>query len=882
MFSFLAHLFRYTRHEILLRPVEHVRERNGLYVSTGNEPRFEITSDKNTLPRRWVFVTYSAEDIDGIFSPVLGYDTGTGYNEKNVIYLPHTSLAQGALIRLPYNLKSLRLDPAGCPGTFRLSNINFLEVGFIPLVTILSWRELVRDRSKPMTLVGKVLKGIGYVCTQGPVSARDRLAGKHRLRHPARIFFDYKTAPLPVAPGEGPWQWLIENKKTENRREEQAVIDVIIPVYKGYDETLNCIYRVLSEANDISFDLIVIDDASPDEQLAGKLRELSSKGLFKLHTNRKNQGFVKTVNFGMRLSRDRDVVLLNSDTEVYNNWLDRLKRVAYSEERIGTVTPFSNNAEICSYPYNVQDNNMELELSYSELDLVAAKVNKGKLVRLPTGVGFCMYIRRDCLIDTGYFDEEEFGKGYGEENDFCLRGESKGWSHVLAADVFVRHVGGSSFGPEKLKRVANAIKVINSRYPGYDQRIQDFLLEDPVRECRQNIDVGRIKRQASKNVVLFVSHDWGGGIEKHVQDMSVELTHAGAQVYYLRPHRENYLVGVISCPDTEFLPNLPVIDLLNGHNENANIVVELGITHVHVHSLAGFDERIFSLLPDMLQAAGVRYDVTVHDYMMVCPRIHLMDPEGRYCGEPGTRECGICIRKNGSPFGRVDIVSWRNRSQAMLGRARSVFVPNNDVASRMACYFPDIVYNMRPHPEPDLHQSRSPVFSGSQGNPVRVGIIGAIGPHKGSLLVQKCARDALSRNLPLEFVIIGYTNIDDLASEPNITVTGRYSESEIHTLIGEHHVNVIFFPATLPETYSYTLSLAIKAGLIPVAFDIGAIAERMRQLGYGDLLMPIGHSDAPARVNDFLLKQADAGLKPVQEYQFTTYANILDDYYQLQ
>ena len=43
-------------------------------------------------------------------------------------------------------------------------------------------------------------------------------------------------------------------------------------------------------------------------------------------------------------------------------------------------------------------------------------------------------------------DAVTFGKGYGEENDLCMRARARGWRHVLAADVYVHHVGGRSFG----------------------------------------------------------------------------------------------------------------------------------------------------------------------------------------------------------------------------------------------------------------------------------------------------------------------------------------------------------------------------------------------------------------------------------------------------
>ena len=57
-----------------------------------------------------------------------------------------------------------------------------------------------------------------------------------------------------------------------------------------------------------------------------------------------------------------------------------------------------------------------------------------------------MYIRRAALADIGLFDAEAFGRGYGEENDFCLRASARGWRHLLACDTFVYHEGAVSFG----------------------------------------------------------------------------------------------------------------------------------------------------------------------------------------------------------------------------------------------------------------------------------------------------------------------------------------------------------------------------------------------------------------------------------------------------
>src|SRR5262249_39452413 len=155
-----------------------------------------------------------------------------------------------------------------------------------------------------------------------------------------------------------------------------------------------------------------------------------------------------------------DVVLLNSDTEVANDWLDRLHACAASDAKIATVTPFSNNATICSYPFHGWQGSVPGTLGLAELDRVFARANAGRVVDLPTAVGFCMYIRRPALDALGLFDAERYGRGYGEENDFCMRAAKVGWRNVLAGDVFVYHEGSVSFSVERFALQAAATKAL--------------------------------------------------------------------------------------------------------------------------------------------------------------------------------------------------------------------------------------------------------------------------------------------------------------------------------------------------------------------------------------------------------------------------------------
>jgi GT2 family glycosyltransferase len=281
------------------------------------------------------------------------------------------------------------------------------------------------------------------------------------------------------------------------------LIDVIIPVYKGFEETRRCIESVLARRGREPFNAVVIDDASPEPEIAAYLDAAAREGRIELVRNERNLGFVQSVNRGMALHRDRDVVLLNSDTEVANDWLDRLRVAAYVHEKVATATPFSNNATICSYPFEGWQGPVPGTLGLAELDRLFAKTNAGLTLFIPTAVGYCMYIRRPALDEVGLFDAERFGRGYGEENDFCMRAGKAGWRHVLAADVFVFHEGGVSFSHERFALIRAAGEVLVAAHPEYHGMVHDFILADPARGCRDAVDLARMKRGHEEGEALL-------------------------------------------------------------------------------------------------------------------------------------------------------------------------------------------------------------------------------------------------------------------------------------------------------------------------------------------------------------------------------------------
>ncbi|HEX8077810.1 MAG TPA: glycosyltransferase, partial [Chthoniobacterales bacterium] len=291
---------------------------------------------------------------------------------------------------------------------------------------------------------------------------------------------------------------------------------VLLPVYKGFRETLAAIRAVLSWPQTVSFALHVINDCSPDERLTEYLEKLASRKLFSYERNAHNLGFVTTINRGLERFPDRDVVLLNADAKVSGNWLDRLAAHAKRYPDAATITPLSNNATICSYPVVNANNVIELEHDAAGLDALAARCNAGRVRDIPTGVGFCFFMSARARAVLGNLDVEAFGKGYGEENDYCLRASKAGFRNLLAEDIFVYHVGQVSFGDPETD--APGQKALVLKHPAYPDLIRQYLTTDASETGRFRLDLMRIAATAGVSPVVFVYHSLSGGIITHIRN----------------------------------------------------------------------------------------------------------------------------------------------------------------------------------------------------------------------------------------------------------------------------------------------------------------------------------------------------------------------------
>lgn len=245
-------------------------------------------------------------------------------------------------------------------------------------------------------------------------------------------------------------------------------VDVVVCVHNALDDVQRCL-ESLQHCQDPRARILLVDDGSGVET-AEFLLSYARENRIRLIRNESARGYTLAANQGLRASSADRVVLLNSDTIVTPGWLEAMLAVMARDACIGIVGPLSNTASWQSIPHVEDSGDWKSNSIPSGLDLntYAGAV----LALLPTNHaevgfinGFCMLLRRETIIDVGLFDENTFGRGYGEENDFCLRAHKKGWKLAVCLQAYVFHAQSKSYNNERrLQLCREADRLLDAKH----------------------------------------------------------------------------------------------------------------------------------------------------------------------------------------------------------------------------------------------------------------------------------------------------------------------------------------------------------------------------------------------------------------------------------
>lgn len=328
--------------------------------------------------------------------------------------------------------------------------------------------------------------------------------------------------------------------------------------------------------------------------------------------------------------------------------------------------------------------------------------------------------------------------------------------------------------------------------------------------------------------ILMVTHALGGGVERHLQEL-LSVLQGRAHVCILRPH----------VHARQVLLTMPVYRRLEGEwlaQSSSSLAFKwpqqdtrlrewldaLGVTRVHVHHVIGFAESFWRYLYTL----RLPLDLTLHDHSIFTGNPSLLNEQGHF--DPQWFSQGL----DALPAGDADVASVL---QGLALRAQRVIVPSRSLAAVLAQLLPSLRTLVRCHPERELlgtYPAVRPVPV-KQGQPLKVLCLGMLGIEKGAYALARTAALASKQQLNIEFILLGACHVN---LPPLVRCLGLYQDADLAGLIAELQPHLLWLPAQCPETWSYTLSAGLYAGLPVLASDLGALPERLQGRSFTLLL----------------------------------------------
>lgn len=598
-------------------------------------------------------------------------------------------------------------------------------------------------------------------------------------------------------------------------------VDIVVPVFNGLN-LLKSLVVNLSNTK-IAHKVYFVDDCSTDDAVPAFLNELcESDPRYQLVSAKENGGFVKSVNLGLSFTTG-DVVLLNTDVQLPPLWLERLIAPLLLDDKVASATPFTNSGTICSFPRFLENNELVFGLDVAEIDSIFSHFHP-IYNEVPTGVGFCMACSRNALNAVGFLDADTYGRGFGEENDWCQSAIKAGFKNVMVENLFVFHNHGATFQTdEKMALIEDHLKKLNQRFPNYNGDVARYCEANPLKELRSFAYARAFLKSIPGFKTVYLTHDLGGGASTYLKRrIAADLAANQCAVTIEYSVFESIFHVAIQSGDkqTQFVSST-LADALD--------VVCSSTDKIVVNELASYPHlgRALEDIAERVESHHCALEVLIHDYLMICPSINLVNANKRYCGLPGIYcDCSKCYRNQ--KFYDIyedSIVAYRAKWYRLLLDAGEVVVFSESSSRLLENTFGDIGNTvLRPHKVPSLLSNIA--VKKAPDDPIVIGLIGRLTEHKGSLIIKELLNEIESRDLNVSISLIGKTDDDFDIKSDHFFEFGEYRLEDLPKLAAESGADVFFFPSVWPETFSYVCSEIIDMGYPLATFDLGAQQEK--------------------------------------------------------
>lgn len=629
-------------------------------------------------------------------------------------------------------------------------------------------------------------------------------------------------------------------------------IDILVPVFDVGESTRACLDSVSRHTDLRHHRLVVIVagdavyDGSP--YLQG-LESWTAKGR-RVEILRAHQGcgFAAAVDVGLQAS-GRDVVVLDSDTEVSSGWIEGLAAVA---RRSGTasVSALSNAATIYATPFAREGPpRPSTDTIHSHAQLVE-RCSLHRAPEVPIAAGPCRLVTRRALESVNGQGELALPDDGAGESVWSLEASRLGLIHRLADWIFVfsEEQRDSAIGRRsRSERSAPRRQARRQRKPR--REVSAFLEQDPLESHHRAIQMleAEIPVTSGRGVLHVVSSDPShpkGGVDRHVAELRAGLQAQGwfSAAVWVEMSSSKVLWG--ESPERLWSFDLPSASAERALGQRlvvGYLARALGCSLVHVHDLRHFERRF-------LLDLELPIVISLHDFQLYCRRPHLMErTTSAFCDySRDAVRCRRCLEASGLPEGKSSGNAqdeWRSDSAAILRRAAALVAPSRFMALAVADLFSDLRLESKTHVIENASAADLNLRGGEserRRERIRVVFVGQFTRSKGAAVFAQIVHE-LGRDRRFSFRAVGgvvdHESLRLARRAGRVRTTGWYQKEWLPELL-DAHTDVVTLVSVVPESWSYTLSEVLAAGTPVVAFDFGAVGERLRRAGRQEWLVP--------------------------------------------
>lgn len=239
-------------------------------------------------------------------------------------------------------------------------------------------------------------------------------------------------------------------------------ISVIIVNWNTKDLLKNCLKSIYQTIHDLTFEVIVVDNASYDGSIEMLEREFTS--VIRI-INKENKGFGSANNQAFAEMKGKYALLLNTDAVLTTDAVNKLWNFCDKNEKAGIVCGQLLNADgskqnsVASFPslLTLAANTSLLEFLFPGR-FPSKRYKHTSPIEVDSAIGACMMIRKKALDETGFFDERYFF--FFEETDLAYTMRRKSWKIYQVPDALIYHLQGQSIG----HNISSRIEFYRSRY----------------------------------------------------------------------------------------------------------------------------------------------------------------------------------------------------------------------------------------------------------------------------------------------------------------------------------------------------------------------------------------------------------------------------------